>query len=389
MNPLNDPLRSHLPNATWFATAPGRVNLLGEHVDYNDGPVLPAAIDRAVRIAAAPRKDRLAHITALDLNETAAFDLEHLPEKVDVNGKPLPGWALYPAGIAWALQSRGLPVSGLDAVFTSDVPMSAGLSSSAAVELAFSVIWQALGGWQESPMSLAHISQQAENAYVGVKCGLMDQFASAHGVEGCALYLDTRSLLWHAIPLPPHTAIVIADSGIRRNLTASAYNERRSACETAVSLLQTQIPGIRALRDITPSQFAAHAGILPSPVRERARHVVEECSRVDRAVALLQAGDARGFGQLMFEGHASLRDLYQVSIPELDALVEIAREVPGCWGARLTGAGFGGCTVNLVEDQAAETFMNTLKTHYEKTAGRQAQIYLCHASRGAHLETYL
>lgn len=382
-------LKTTIPNASCFAIAPGRVNLLGEHVDYNDGPVLPAAIDRAVHIAAAPRSDRLAHITAIDLETEVTVNLDHLIDKVDIAGNPLPGWALYPAGVAYTLQAHGLPVSGMDAAFTSDIPMGAGLSSSAAVELAFCNLWQGLGGWQENPMTLARLSQQAENEYVGVNCGLMDQFASANGVEGCALYLDTRSLLWHAIPLPPQTAIVIANSGVRRALANSAYNERRAACETAVRLLQTQLPGIHALRDITPTQFAAHADLLPSPVRERAQHVVEECYRVDRAVMMLKAGDAHGFGQLMFECHASLRDLYQVSIPELDELVEIARMLPGCLGARLTGAGFGGCTVNLVEDHKAASFITNLKSGYEKATGKQAQVYLCHASRGAHLETSL
>src|SRR3990172_6760939 len=212
-----------------LARAPGRVNLLGEHVDYNAGPVLPAAIDRDVRIAVAANPDGTARLHALDLDQQVSFRLQSLERKTDLAGKPLPGWALYPAGVAWALQQAGLETTGLDAVYTSDVPIASGLSSSAAVEVAFAVAWQALGGWQVDRMALARLCQRAENEFVGVSSGLMDQFASAHGVEGHALYFDTRSLEWEPIPMPPGTALVVADSGVRRSLTTSAYNERRAS----------------------------------------------------------------------------------------------------------------------------------------------------------------
>jgi galactokinase len=231
-------------------------------------------------------------------------------------------------------------------------------------------------------MEIARMCQEAENRYVGVNCGLMDQFASAHGVEGHALYFDTRSLDWRPIPLPAGKVIVIADSKVRRSLANSAYNERRASCEEAVRLLQTKLPGIKALRDVTPAQFNAHAATLPTVVRMRARHVVEECARVDEAVVLLEAGDAAGFGKLMFAGHASLRDLYEVSVTELDILVETAASLPGCLGARLTGAGFGGCTVNLVEETQADTFIQQLKEKYLQATGKAADVYLCRASQG-------
>jgi galactokinase len=376
------------------AQAPGRVNLLGEHVDYNDGVVLPAAIDRAVRIAAAPPAagERIVHLAALDLNAETRFSLEALDRKRDLEGRPLPDWALYPAGVAWALQEAGLAVSGLQAAFTSDVPIGAGLSSSAAVEVAFAAAWQELsvaagaaapGGWQVEPLRLAQLCQRAENRYVGVNCGLMDQFASACGVEGHALYFDTRSLEYHPAPLPPATAVVIADSSMRRTLAGSAYNERRAACEEAVRLLKAYKPALRSLRDITPVEFAAYKPYLPEIVARRAEHVVREIARVESAVAALQRGEARNFGALMFAGHASLRDLYEVSLPELDALVELARGLPGCLGARLTGAGFGGCTVNLVEAAQAEAFIAGLTDGYAKQTGRLAQVYLCRASAGA------
>ncbi len=371
-----------LPAAPYTASAPGRVNLLGEHVDYNGGPVLPVAIDREVRIAATPRADSIVHLTALDLDQSVSFDLNHLDAKKERGGGPLPGWALYPAGVAWVLKKHGFATTGVNASFTSNIPIGAGLSSSAAVEVAFASLWRALGGWQTDQMTIARMCQEAENQYVGVNCGLMDQFASAHGVEGHALYFDTRSLDWRPVPLPAGAVIVIADSKVRRSLANSAYNERRAACEEAVRILSQFLPGIRVLRDVSPEQFNAYAHHLPTVVRMRAQHVVEECARVDQAVPLLEAGDARGFGRLMFAGHASLRDLYQVSVPELDTLVAAAARLPGCLGARLTGAGFGGCTVNLVEEAHAENFIAQLKAEYLQSTGKQAEVYLCRASQG-------
>ena len=372
-------------DAEYTVIAPGRVNLLGEHVDYNDGPVLPVAIDRAVSLKFRLREGSQVHLKAVDLKAETCFDLHSLTKRIDIHGKPLPGWAIYPAGVAWALQQHGLEVYGLEGTYTSDIPIGAGLSSSAAVEVAFATAWQALGGWKIDRMRLAQDCQQAEVQYVGVNSGLMDQFASAHGVAGHALYLDTRSLEWRPIPLPSQTAIVIADSGVRRSLTGSAYNERHAACQQALTLLRQALPEIRALRDVNPAQFDTYAHLLPEVICKRARHVIEECDRVDQAILLLEKGKIQAFGQLMFAGHASLRDLYEVSCPELDQLVEIARTLPGCLGARLTGAGFGGCTVNLVEEDYAQAFVIKLKERYRQKAGRRAHVYLCKASQGAHL----
>jgi galactokinase len=363
--------------------APGRVNLLGEHVDYNQGVVLPAAIDRAVHMAAAASEDDLVTLHALDLQKSLSFRLHDIDERHDQNGKPLPGWALYPAGVAWSLQKAGLPVCGMQAVYTSDVPIGAGLSSSAAVEVAFATTWQALSGWKLDQMSLARLCQRAENEYVGVSSGLMDQFASVCGVEKQLLCFDTRNLAWRPLPMPAGTAIVIADSGIRRSLAGSAYNDRRAACEQAVSLLRKYLPHIQSLRDVSTVELAAYSAYLPEVTRRRAEHVVKEIHRVEQAVIALNRGDARMFGGFMYASHKSLRDLYQVSLPELDMLVEIARGLPGTYGARLTGAGFGGCTVNLVEGEQAEAFIQGLQTGYRKQTGREAQVYLCQASRGA------
>ncbi|MBE0411836.1 MAG: galactokinase [Anaerolineales bacterium] len=369
-----------------LAHAPGRVNLLGEHVDYNDGPVLPVALDRVVRLAAAPSGDDVVSLSALDLGESVAFKLAELEQRIDIQGQPLPGWALYPAGIAWSLQSDGLPVSGMQAAYTSNVPIGAGLSSSAAVEVVFSVTWQALGGWEADRMRLARLCQRADNVYIGIASGLMDQFASAHGKEGHALYFDTRSLEWEAIPLPAAISIVIADSGVRRALVDSEYNERRAACEKAVDLLRQYKPDMRSLRDISPQEFAAFSEFLPPIIRRRAEHVVQEIARVQSAVVALRLKETESFGALMYSGHASLRDLYQVSTPELDALVEIARDLPGCYGARLTGAGFGGCTVNLVHESHTEEFISGLSDAYKHRTGLPAQVYACKASAGAFVE---
>lgn len=365
------------------ARAPGRVNLLGEHVDYNDGPVLPAALDMAVQLAFAPNKSGVISLHALDLDKRVAFTLETIKKKQDRAGNRLPNWAHYPAGVAWALAEAGFSITGMQAVYTSDIPIGSGLSSSAAVEVAFAVAWQALGGWNASRMEIAQLCQRAENAYVGVASGLMDQFASAHGVAGRALYFDTRSLEWETVPLPEGTALVIADSRVPRSLAGSAYNQRRAACEQAVEILRNYKPGILALRDISPVEFAAYKDFLPEEVGKRAEHVIKEIARVLSAVRALELGETRSFGALMFASHASLRDLYEVSTPELDLLVETARGIGGCIGARLTGAGFGGCTVNLVEEAEVEHFIEELKTGYHNKTGRHALVYISQASEGA------
>ena len=365
------------------ARAPGRVNLLGEHVDYNDGWVLPVAIDHAAWIAASPSSSDLIKVHALDVEEAVSIQIDDLEFKVDVGGQPLPAWSYYPAGVAWALQQHGLKIGGLEAVLTSTIPVGAGLSSSAAIEVVFAVTWQAFSGWQLNPMTMAQICQTAENAYVGVNCGLMDQFASLHGVAGNALLFDCRTLEWEPVPLPQGTSLVIADSGVRRSLGDSAYNERRASCEQATQILAERLPNVRALRDVSIEAFNQHSQALPPIVRRRAEHVVGECARTLEAVERLGLGDAPGFGKLMFQGHASLRDLYQVSCPELDALVEIAADLPGCYGARLTGAGFGGCTVNLVKEEKSESFLQALSMEYLNRTGKQSSVWIYQTADGA------
>lgn len=370
----------------YLVRAPGRVNILGGHVDYNDGPVLPVAIDLEVHLAAARSDDNVVHLYAYDLDEKVSFPLDSLEQRIDTQGKPLPDWALYPAGVAWSLKKAGYKVSGLQAVYNSDIPIGAGLGSSAAIEVGFAILWQAIGGWEEKRIKLAQLCLRAEIDYVGLNCGLMDQFASLCGVEGHALYLDTRNLDWSPVKLPSETVIVVADSGIRHTLTGSEYNQRVAACEKAVQLLRQHLPKIRNLRDVPATEFAAYSVFLPQEIRKRAEHVVKEIHRVNSAVNALRGEDAVILGALMYSSHASLRDLYQVSTPELDELVEIARNQAGCYGARLTGAGFGGCTVNLVDEKLAAKFAEGLGESYQDKTGRNVQIYVCEASAGASLK---
>jgi galactokinase len=365
--------------------APGRVNLLGEHVDYNDGFVLPAAIDRATYVAFSATDSHQTTLLAADFNEQASFSPQTIPTKTQTDATHLPEWAHYPAGVMWALLEEKLSVPAINAVYASDVPRGSGLSSSASVEMAFIIAWQTLGGWALPALQRALLGQKAENQYVGVNCGIMDQFASACGVENKLLLLDCRSLEWQTVPLSKEVSIVIADTKVRRKLTSGEYNKRRAACEEAVCLLRPDLPNIKALRDVSVEDFNRLSGKLPEEVSKRARHVVEEIERSKQAPALLETGDIQTFGSLMNKCHISLRDLYEVSCPELDAMVRIAQTIEGCYGARLTGAGFGGCTVNLVARKNSSRFAQALATSYAAETGNHPEIYISHPSDGAAL----
>jgi galactokinase len=369
----------------YVARAPGRVNLLGEHVDYNDGFVMPVAIDRATYIAFSPASMDQTIIVAADFSEEAQFTPGTLPGKAQPDGSALPEWTLYPAGVAWALGEAGLSAPAMLAAFSSDIPRGSGLSSSASIEMAYGVAWSTLGGWSLPPMQLALLGQKAENRYVGVNCGIMDQFASACGEADRLMLLDCRSLEYRSLPLPENTVIVVADTTVRRKLTSGEYNDRRAACEEAVRRLSRDLPGIKALRDVSLETFNPLSHTLPVIVEKRARHVVDEIERTRRAIPLLEQGRTIEFGQLMNACHISLRDLYEVSVPELDTMVQIAQPLPGCFGARLTGGGFGGCTVNLVASDQAEAFAQTLGPEYERRTGLHPEIYICQASEGAGL----
>lgn len=366
-----------------IARAPGRVNLLGEHVDYNDGFVMPAAIDLATYVAFSPSHSSASHLVALDFSEEIEINNESILTKTQSDRSPLPEWGLYPAGVMHALLQKGLPVPPINAVFASDLPRGSGLSSSASVEIAFLTTWQSLGAWSMSLMERAQLCQKAETEYVGVNCGIMDQFASACGLEDQLLYLDCRSLAWDAIALPGDVSTVIADTMVRRKLTTGSYNLRRAECETAVRLLKNEIPAIKSLRDLSILDFERYSPKLPILVEKRVRHVIEEILRTQEARVFLENRDSVSFGKSMFASHASLRDLYEVSCIELDAMAEIAQTLDSCLGARMTGAGFGGCTVNLVEREKTDTFISQLKEKYQRATGITPSIYLTKASDGA------
>jgi galactokinase len=356
--------------------APGRVNLIGEHTDYNDGFVLPAAIDRATYVAARPRDDNKIHIFAVDLQDEDEFALGDITYSTEHR------WSNYIRGVAKGLLIAGHSLGGANLLITSDVPRGSGLSSSAALEVATGYTFQVLNRLNLLGEELALLAQGAENTFVGVQCGIMDQFISALGRQDHALLLDCRDLNYRPIPLPPDVKIIVCDSHMERSLAASAYNQRRKECDEAVRLFKQWYPKITALRDISVAQFRAHETDLSDPVRARARHVITENDRAVRGAAALEAGDVATFGKLMDESHASLRDDYEVSTAEMDALVAAAQPLPGCYGSRLTGAGFGGCTVSLVGRDAVERFKTEVAAAYKQATGRETTIYVCRASDG-------
>jgi len=356
--------------------APGRVNLIGEHTDYNDGFVLPAAIDRATFIAASARTDRRVRVFAADLNESDEFGIDQ------IESSGLRPWSNYIRGMVRALLAAGHAINGADLVVSSSVPRGAGLSSSAALEVATGYVFQLFYNLNILGEELALMAQATENHFVGVNCGIMDQFIVTLGQAHHALLIDCRDLSYQAVSVPENAAIVICDSHIERSLAASAYNQRRAECEQAVEILSKSLPGIKALRDVSSQQLQQYSQALPSIVLQRARHVISENERVLHGVAALRAGNVAEFGRLMNASHASMRDDYNVSIPEMDALVASAQRVSGCFGSRLTGAGFGGCTVSLVENSAVEHFRHEVAAAYLAATGRTASIYVTHAADG-------
>jgi galactokinase len=365
--------------------APGRVDLIGAHVDYNDGYVLPAAIARDAWLAVGPATGDLSSITAADFDESVAFHTDDLEARTDAGGQPLPIWALYPAGVAWALRSAGLATPSLNAVLTSDVPIGAGVSSSAAVEVAFGMAWQHAGRWDIPRMELAKLCKRAENEYVGVACGLMDQFASVFGQREHALLLDCRTLDWEALPLPPDTALVVADTSTRRHLSEGELNERQQECMEAVRLLKPHLPQITALRDVSQKDFARFERLLPEPIRSRAQHVIDECARVLETAEALRCQDAARVGALMDESQASSRDLYASSGPELGTMWEAANAHPVCLGGRFIGAGFAGCLVFLAQAEGIEDFIESTARRYAEATGLTPDLYVAEAAQGAQV----
>jgi galactokinase len=376
--------------------APGRVNLIGDHTDYNEGFVLPAAIELDTWIAFRRREDGLVRVASRHSREPGSFWIDDLTAEHEAGGdtrqprengggaaagaaatatvRRSSHWSDYVAGAAWSLREAALPVRGFDGVVDSTIPIGSGLSSSAALEVASALALLGAGRVLAAP-SLAALAQRAEVDYVGVNCGIMDQFASAAGREGRALLLDCRSLDTRYVALPFGVRVVVCDTGARRELRSSVYNTRRAECARAVALLAERIPGLCSLRDLDAVWLARHRALLPDNVARRAEHVVSENARVVTTASALETGDLDELGRLFAESHVSLRDLYEVSSPALDTMVEVARAIPGVVAARMTGAGFGGCTVNLVLADAVPALKAAVSREYDRRTGLRGRVY--------------
>lgn len=366
---------------THAAIAPGRVNLIGEHTDYNEGFVLPVALTRDVRFVVRPRPDRKVRIISLEFDAAASFDLDVLA----YDDSAL--WINYVQGVALMLEAEGVRLTGMDAVLSGNVPRGSGLSSSAALEVAAAKAFMAVSGQLDalSGPAIAQVAQRAENEFVGVQCGIMDQFISVLGRAGHALLIDCRSLDYELTPFPADASLVIGNTKASRSLASSAYNERRRECETGVELLRPLLPGITALRDVSSDALEANKDRLPETIYRRCRHVVSENERVLAMVDAFRRDDLTAAGRLMDASHASLRDDYEVSSPALDAMVDAMRHAPGCYGARLTGAGFGGCAVALVRPGREQAVADVIYQRYPKATNIWPEVYATPAADGARV----
>jgi galactokinase len=357
--------------------APGRVNLLGEHTDYNEGFVMPCAIGFSTRVAISPRQDRRLVIRSEDFSQQFEFDVDALPAR----GEGV--WSDYVVGTAVMLREIGHPIPGATLLVKGEVPIGAGLSSSAAIEVASALALSSLNGAQLPLPEVARLCQRAENLFVGARVGIMDQFVSCLGKAGQALLLDCRSLEFKLIPLPDDLRLVICNTMVKHEHAGGAYNRRREECDEGVKLLAQWYPSIRALRDVPIEYLERHAAQIPQTIYNRCLHVVSENQRVLAGAECMAAGDVRRFGNLMRESHRSLRDLFEVSCRELDLMVEVAESLPGYWGGRMTGGGFGGCTVNLVEAVDAQRFAEQVSERYRSAIGIKPDVYICSAADGA------
>jgi galactokinase len=359
--------------------APGRVNLIGEHTDYNDGFVMPAALEFATLVAASPRTDRRLHVYSIILDQTREFDLDAAAE----TGRH--DWSDYIFGVAVMLERSGRRLSGADLVVSTDVPLGSGLSSSAALEVSSAHALLTASGLHFEPIAVAKICQRAENDYVGMRCGIMDQYVSACGVAGAALLIDCRTLESRNVPIAPNLRLLVANSGVRHQHAGGEYNARREACEEGVRLLKPALGPIKALRDVTPEVLEANRKRLPELIYRRCRHIVTENARVLEAERALIAGDFAACGAAMNASHASMRDDFEITCPEVDFLAELAQATPGVFGSRMTGGGFGGCTVSLVEAGAVKRVSQILIDGYRVGCGRDAEVFDCSPSDGAGL----
>jgi galactokinase len=361
--------------------APGRVNLIGEHTDYNDGFVMPAAIGFHTRAAVAPRSDRKLVIHSENFAERFEFDLDHLPATRAGN------WSDYVIGVVTMLLRSDQKLGGANLLVDGDVPQGAGLSSSASFEVAVGYalldgVDPAIERPEIDPTKLALLCQQAENEFVGARCGIMDQFIASHGKRDRALLLDCRSLEYRLLLLPDDVALAICNTMVKHSIAKGEYNQRRAECEAGTRALSEFLPKVRALRDVTLEELAAFGQQLPDVVMRRCRHVIGENARVLLAAAALERSDLKEFGNLMRQSHRSLRDDFEVSCAELELMVELAEQAEGVYGTRMTGGGFGGCTVSLVQAASVEAFERRVQEGYEAATGSKPEIYICAAADG-------
>jgi len=374
---LTDRFRQMFGGEARLYRAPGRVNLIGEHTDYNDGFVLPAALEQCTWIAAAARPEPWLRISSLRAGETFEFPLD------DRDPQPRRDWSDYVRGVALMLQRDGFRLCGADLLIDSDVPVGSGLSSSAALEVASGYALLDISGRSIDLTRLALDAQRAENEFVGMRCGVMDQFAACRGARDRVLLLDCRSLEFRLSPVDPSARLVICNSMVHHELAGSEYNRRREQCEEGVARLKAALPDIRALRDVTIDDLARHGGLLSDVVFRRCRHVVTENDRVQRAAAALEAGQVEEVGRLMRRSHVSMRDDYEISCREIDTLVDLAERIDGVLGARMTGGGFGGCTINLVRVEAVDRFVDEIGRRYKEAVGIAPQFLVCRPGDGA------
>jgi galactokinase len=373
---LQEKFRARFGTPAVIYRAPGRVNLIGEHTDYNDGFVLPAAIEFYCWVAAAPRSDKKLVIHSENFNETVEASLDSISPSSKNH------WANYPLGVADKLQAAGKRLKGANLLIIGGVPLGAGLSSSAAIEVAVGFALLSQSGCTISRTELAQLCQKAENEFVGARCGIMDQFIACHGKASFVLLLDCRSLDFQVAQLPPGVQLVICNTMVKHELASGEYNRRRAECEEGLRALCMVLPEIRALRDVTITQLENHCSLLNSKVYSRCHHVITENDRTQEAIRALYSGNLNRFGRLMRESHLSLRDDYEVSCKELDLMVEIASAEPDVIGARMTGGGFGGCTINLVKSSAVEAFKQNVAAEYVARTGLKAEIYVSPAADG-------
>ncbi|HVF91444.1 MAG TPA: galactokinase [Blastocatellia bacterium] len=358
--------------------APGRVNLIGEHTDYNEGFVMPSAIGFYTWVAIARREDRKLQVHSLNFSESMEFDLD------EANPRPLGHWSDYVRGVAVMLEKEGHRLAGASMVIEGEVPIGSGLSSSAAIEVAAGYAMVASCGLDVSKIELALLCQRAENEFVGARVGIMDQFISCYGEAGKALMLDCRSLDYRPLPLDPDARLVICNTMVKHALASGEYNTRRAECEAGVLHLKKRLPDVRTLRDVTFAELSEYGRDMPEVIFRRCRHVVTENARVLEAADALAVGDLRSFGRLMAASHRSLRDDYEVSCRELDIMVDLSSGREGVYGARMTGGGFGGCTINLVRSENVSDFKREVANGYEEATKIAPEIYICAAASGAH-----